>query len=98
MLMRSKPRCFLPHGTRKAPGYHHHVDDNMYADVEEHIVRTLASSVVAIYTVLGKLDGQFADPLACDKLTAMRSHLSDVSWALGNQHQIPDGFPPTGQM
>jgi hypothetical protein len=69
------PGVFLPDGTRKAPGYHHHVNDNMYADVEEHVVRTLASSMVAIYTVLGKPDGIFADPLARNKLTTVYSHL-----------------------
>ena len=80
------PGVFLPDGTRIAPGYHHHVDDNMYADVKEHIVRTLASSVVAIYTVLGKPDGRFADPLARDKLTSMYSHLRRIlGWEINTR-------------
>lgn len=69
------PGVFNEDGTRQSPGYHHHVDDNMYADVQQHIVRTLAASVVAIYTILGMPDGRFADPLARAKLTAMYSHL-----------------------
>jgi hypothetical protein len=80
------PGVFNADGQWHSPGYHHHVDDNMYADVKEHIVRTLAASVVAIYTLLGTRDGRFSDPLACDKLTSMYSHLRRIlSWEINTR-------------
>jgi hypothetical protein len=35
------------------PPFAHHVDDNMYADVAEHLMRTISASVISLYEVLG---------------------------------------------
>jgi hypothetical protein len=40
-------------GQRLPPPYPHHVDDNMYADVAEHITRSIAASVLALFEVVG---------------------------------------------
>jgi hypothetical protein len=44
---------FHVNGTRMPPPYAHHVDDNMYADVAEHLTRTISASIVSLYEVLG---------------------------------------------
>jgi hypothetical protein len=42
-----------PDGSRVPPPFPHHVDDNMYADVEEHITQTISASQLALFQVLG---------------------------------------------
>jgi hypothetical protein len=63
-----------PDGSRKPPTYNHHVDDNMYADIQEYLPRTIAASVVALYDIFGYPDGTFPDPLSWEKFEATYSH------------------------
>jgi hypothetical protein len=44
---------FRADGSRMLPPFAHHVDDNMYADVAEHLTRTISASVISLYEVLG---------------------------------------------
>jgi len=56
--------AFEPDGSRRAPPFPHHVDDNLYADVKEHMPRTVSASILALYHVFG-----FPSPLAPDPLS-----------------------------
>jgi hypothetical protein len=62
-------------GSRRPPLYRHHVDDNLYADVREHIPRTIAASIVSLYEILGYPDSRYPDPLSRDKLETEYTHL-----------------------
>ena len=43
-----------PDGARLPPPYPHHVDDCYYADIGHYFYRTVVSSLLALYTILGK--------------------------------------------
>jgi len=57
-----------PDGSRKPPPYHHHVDDNVYADVKEHMVLTLSASALGLFTVFGFPQPEVPNPLSLKKL------------------------------
>ena len=42
------PGVFDHHGYRLPPQFDHHVDENLYGDVAEHMLRTVSSSVLAL--------------------------------------------------
>jgi hypothetical protein len=58
-------------GKRKPPPYPHHVDDNLYADVEEFLVQTVCASALAIYEILGFPDERQVGALSLEKLDTM---------------------------
>jgi hypothetical protein len=59
------------HGQRRSPPYRHHVDDNLYADVAEFLVKTVCASALAIYEILGFPDGRQVGALSMEKLDTM---------------------------
>jgi hypothetical protein len=65
---------FNADGTRQAPPFPHHVDDNLYADVRQYIRRTLAASVYSLYVVLGWPQPHLVDPLSHEKLNTHYTH------------------------
>jgi len=64
-------------GTRKPPPFPHHVDDNLWADIKEHLPRTLAATIWSLYIVLGFPDILQQDPLSWEKLRMLLSWLRD---------------------
>jgi hypothetical protein len=66
---------FNADGSRRPPPYPHHVDDNIYADVKQHMRRTIAATVWSLYTVLGFPDPFQQDPLSHEKLEMHLTHL-----------------------
>jgi hypothetical protein len=44
-------------GSRLAPHYNHHVDDNMYGDISEFMPRAAAASIIGLYDIVGYPDG-----------------------------------------
>jgi hypothetical protein len=61
-------------GSRLAPQYDHHADDCLYADVKEHYLLTVASSVLALYLLLGEPSGNHRDPVSWEKFEAKITH------------------------
>lgn len=55
-------------GNRQAPLYRHHVDDNLYADIAEHLDRTVCASALALYEILGFPDDRQIGALSMEKL------------------------------
>jgi hypothetical protein len=65
---------FDPQGHRLPPQFDHHVDDNLYADVGEHLLRAVSASVLALYYILGFPSPEVPNPLSTDKLDASYDH------------------------
>ena len=67
---------FNPDGTRMPPPYNMHVDDNMYADVEEHLPRTISASLYSLFCILGEPTNPLVpSPLSNDKFESKYNHL-----------------------
>ena len=54
-------------GRRLPPPFVHHVDDKMYADVAEFMIRTIAAAVIAIYEILGYPKKHLPSALSLEK-------------------------------
>jgi len=54
-------------GRRLPPPFVHHVDDKMYADVAEFMLRTVAAAVLAIYEILGYPKDRLPHALSLEK-------------------------------
>jgi hypothetical protein len=65
------PGVLDENGERLAPKYRHHVDDNLYADVAEHLERTVCASALALYEILGFPDWRQIGALSMEKLDTM---------------------------
>ena len=65
-------------GTRRAPTYDHHVDDNMYADITSLLPRAAAASVLALYEIVGYPNGKIPDPISWEKFESTHGHLRRV--------------------
>lgn len=61
------PGVLRPDGSRRPPGYDHHVDDNLYADIRDTFIKTVAASILALYCVLGFPCSGIRDPLSREK-------------------------------
>lgn len=61
-------------GQRIPPSYDHHVDDNLYADVQEYMPRTVSSSVISLYEIIGYPQPIIPDALSQEKFDAMYTH------------------------
>ena len=62
-------------GNRMTPQFDHHVDDNIYADVGEHMYKTVCSSVLALWQILGFPHDDTPDPLSREKFCGTYTHL-----------------------
>jgi hypothetical protein len=67
------PGVFV-NGRRLPPQFDHHVDDNLYADVGEHLLQTVSASVLALYYILGFPEPNVPNPLSMDKLDTSYTH------------------------
>ena len=61
-------------GNRISPPYPAHVDDTMYADIRQLILRTIAASIISLFEVLGYPDPRYPSPLSMDKFASIFSH------------------------
>jgi hypothetical protein len=62
-------------GNRRPPQYDHHVDDNLYADVEEHVHQTVASSMLSLFNILGQpTDNRVPNPFSEEKFENELTH------------------------
>ena len=62
-------------GKRLPPPYNMHVDDNMYADVEEYLPRTICASLYSLFCILGEPTNPLVpSPLSNDKFESKYNH------------------------
>jgi hypothetical protein len=61
-------------GNRLAPTYNHHVDNCLYADVQEHHLLTVAASILALCLLLGEPSANHRDPVSLEKFEAKVTH------------------------
>ncbi len=61
-------------GSRRSPTYDHHVDDNIYGDVEEFVPLGVAASILALYMVLGYPGPRNRDSVSWNKFDGFFTH------------------------
>jgi hypothetical protein len=79
---------FDQHGCRLPPQFDHHVDDNLYADVAEHLLKVVSSSVLALYYILGFPSPDVPNPLSIDKLNTRYNHLRQELGTMVNTRRM----------
>ena len=62
-------------GRRLPPAFAHHVDDNLYADIDDNLRRGVSASAIACFELLGYPAPYHPNPLSLDKLDTHYSHL-----------------------
>jgi hypothetical protein len=65
---------FNSDGSRRPPTFDHHVDDNIYGDVEEFISLGVSASILALYLVLGYPSSRNRDPVSWNKFDGFFTH------------------------
>jgi hypothetical protein len=65
---------FNPDGSRQSPTYDHHVDDNIYGDVQEFVSLGVAASILALYLVLGYPGPRNRDSVSWNKFNGFFTH------------------------
>jgi hypothetical protein len=68
------PGVLDANGNRLAPTYNHHVDDCLYADVQEHYLLTVAASILALYLLLGEPSANHRDLVSWEMFEAKVTH------------------------
>jgi hypothetical protein len=82
-------------GNRKAPPFNMHVDDNIYADVKEHMIHTICTSVAALFGVLGyPNDPRVPSPLSMDKFVGWYNHERKLVGRHFNSRTLTVGMLP----
>jgi hypothetical protein len=65
---------FNPDGSRRSPTYNHHVDDNIYGDIQEFAPLGVAASILALYLVLGYPSARNRDSVSWGKFDWFFTH------------------------
>ena len=82
-------------GRRRPPPFNMHVDDNLYADVLQFLVRTICASVWALFLLLGNpLDLRVPSPLSTDKFEATYTHERRLVGRRFNSRTLSVGLLP----
>jgi hypothetical protein len=68
------PGVLRTDGSRRPPTFDHHVDDALYADIRSSFKQTVASSILALYLILGFPKPGLRDPLSRDKFNPEYTH------------------------
>ena len=79
---------------RLAPQFDHHVDDNIYADVGEYMHKTVCSSVLALWQILGFPHEDTPDPLSREKFCGTYTHLRKTLGHLIDSRDMTVGITP----
>jgi hypothetical protein len=87
--------AFDPQGNRLAPPYSHWVDDCSYADVREHMARTVSASAIALFDVVGYPDPRVPNPLSQDKLNTTYTHQRKIVGYLVDSRKMTVGLLPS---
>ena len=79
-------------GHRTPPPYGHHVDDNMYAEIDINMPRTISASVIALYELLGYPCDEAPNPLSLDKLDTRYTYERKIVGLWINSRQLAVGI------
>ena len=82
-----------PTGDRIPPPYPHHVDDCYYADTQPTFYKTVISSLLALYTILGKQSGWNSDVVSWDKFISKFSHERRMNGWIVNSRTLTIALP-----
>ena len=66
---------FFSDGSQKLSSFFHHMDNNLYADIDLYSLPALTSSIVSIHTILGFLDDKQLKAFLPKKLETQSTHL-----------------------
>lgn len=80
-------------GSRRPPPYLHWVDDNCYADVRRYLLLGIASSMLAVYLVLGFPDSRQPDVFSRDKLETFYSHRRKICGTMIDTRRMEVSLP-----
>ena len=70
------PGVLDANGQRKSPTYPMHVHENLYADIQEFLPRTVTASAASLFDILGWPDNPWVPtPLSDEKLVTTYNHL-----------------------
>jgi hypothetical protein len=78
---------------RLPPPYPHHVDDCYYADIGRYFYRTVVSSLLALYTILGKPSPWNTDVVSWEKFTSTFTHERRINGWLVNSRNLTLTLP-----
>ena len=82
-------------GERLPPPYNMHVDDALYADIEQYLEHTVCASVGALFEVLGfPLDIRVPSSLSNDKFEAWYNHIRKLVGRRFNSRTLSVGMLP----
>ncbi len=82
-------------GGRLPPRYFHWVDDNLYADIRKHMLRTIAASIIALYDILGYPSRECPDVVSWDKFSNLFSHTRKATGRQINTQTMTFGLTDT---
>jgi len=87
---------FHADGSRRPPTFDHHVDDCLYAEVKAFLPQTIASSVLALYLILGFPDDTrgIRDCISWEKFTKTFSHRRKALGWIVDSRTLCVSMPP----
>ena len=80
-------------GDRIPPPYPHHVDDCYYADIRPNFYKTVVSSLLALYSILGKKSGWNSDVVSWDKFISKFTHERRMNGWIVNSRTLTIALP-----
>ena len=82
-------------GERLPPSFDMHVDDSLYADIDQFLARTVCSSVAGLELVFGNFDDiRVPKPLSDDKFESVYTHIRRLVGRLFNSRNMTVGILP----
>jgi hypothetical protein len=87
------PGVLTSTGDRRPPPYPHHVDDCYYADIRPNFYKTVVSSLLALYAILGKQSGWNSDVVSWDKFNSKFTHERRMNGWIVNSRTLTIALP-----
>lgn len=88
------PSVISPDGSREAPPFAHHVDDNLYADIAQYVYQGLAASKIGLYMVLGFPTPKQPDTFSDEKCNTTFTHERRILGTIVNTRTMMLSLPP----
>ena len=79
-------------GRRRPPTFSHHVDDNMYADIDANIRQAVSASALILYELLGYPSALAPNALSLDKLDTRYTHQRQMVGLLVDSRRMSVGL------
>ena len=80
-------------GERNPPPYPHHVDDCYYADIRPYFYKTVVSSLLALYAILGRKSEWNTDVVSWDKFVSKFTHERRMNGWMVNSRTLTIALP-----